>query len=431
MSTRQGHVMRGGAVGRVALGGLMLSGALVAPRAAPLAGQRATPLAAWAQAWPMVGHDPQRTNRSASTGPLHPRLLFAVASLTRPALIGADGGIYASSYNPRTQTDGVTALTATGRWRWTAPLSRLEGGPPALAPDGAVLMNGHDSTGEVIAAIAPTGQRRWTIRSLSWATGLRETPHSKEEPPLVTGAGLFYVPLVGPEFRAGDNVGLQIVSPGGTPLRVLQRGLIPHAVALAGDSTVYELAARCCMNNVSLLALNATGALRWAKTLAFAPTYVTTGLLVGMRGTIYASDSAGIGAGNAGEVVAYTPAGRRLWRLRTTDGAATLAERADGSVLVATTTHLSAFTAGGTQIWRRALGHPTGLAAALPTLPSLAVDAAGHAYVGSSDGVVRAIGPAGVSLWTLGVPNAHGSPSIALGPDGHLVIVSDALRVYQ
>ncbi len=411
-------------------------GALLCLSFAPMAGSESRAAvpgaqpASWARAWPMVGHDPQHTNRSASIGPLHPRLLFINHSLTPPVLIGADGGLYGWSNTQGAHAQGLAALTAMGQPRWTVSLSRIEGGPPALAPDGSVLVNGQDGTGQVIASVTPTGQRGWTIRSLPWTTGLRETPHSKGEASLVSSTGLLYQPFVGPEFKLGDNVGLQIVSPAGAPLRVLQRGLIPRAVALARDGTVYELAARCCANPVSLLALSPTGTLLWARTLGFAPSYVNAGLLVGMDGTIYASDGTGIGAGNASEIVAYTPTGRRLWRLQTIDGAAALAERPDGTLLSASTTSLSAVRPRGTRVWRRALGRPTG-AAALPTLPSLAVDAASRLYVGGSDGVVRAIGPDGVELWTLGQPNPQGAPSVALGPDGQLAVVSDALRVYQ
>jgi len=226
-------------------------------------------------------------------------------------------------------------------------------------------------------------------------------------------------------------VGLQVVSPVGTPLRVLQRGIIPYAVAVASDGTVYELAARCCTGPVSLMALNPTGAPLWTRSLGFAPTFDSSGLLVGASGTIYASDGAGIGTGQANEVVAYTPSGRRLWRARTSDGAATLAERPDGVVLVATATSLMALRPNGMQVWRRALGRRAGTGAVQLHLPSLAVDAAGRVYVGSSDGVVRALGPDGVQLWTLGHPNPLGTPSVALGPQGQLAVASDALRVYR
>jgi hypothetical protein len=88
--------------------------------------------ASWAGAWPMVGHDPQRTNRNASVGPLDPRLLFIDHTLTGLVLIGPDGNLYASSYDQATWVGGLAALTAAGQRRWSVALSAGEGGPLAL-----------------------------------------------------------------------------------------------------------------------------------------------------------------------------------------------------------------------------------------------------------------------------------------------------------
>jgi outer membrane protein assembly factor BamB len=129
--------------------------------------------------------------------------------------------------------------------------------------------------------------------------------------------------------------------------------------------------------------------------------------------------------------VAYTSSGRRLWRLQTSDGAVTLAERLDGTLLVASTSGLTALTPNGTRLWQRSFVPSTGTIVRFSGLPALAVDAAGRTYIGSGDGLVRAIGPDGTLLWTLGAPNSRGAPSIALGPTGQLVIASDALRVYR
>jgi outer membrane protein assembly factor BamB len=148
---------------------------------------------------------------------------------------------------------------------------------------------------------------------------------------------------------------------------------------------------------------------------------------------IYASDGTGVGTGDAGEIVAYSPTAALLWRLPTSAGTASLAERGDGVLLVADRSGLSALGPGGARLWNRALGQPsaTGVAA-----PSLVIDAAGHAFVGTSDGYVRAIGPAGALLWTLGAggPAPDGEvPALALGPAGALAVTGTdrVLRVYR
>lgn len=127
--------------------------ALAARTVTHAAGGSSGRLAAWAQAWPMVGHDPQRTYRSASIGPLHPQLIFSSGTDVSNPLIGPDGSLYGWGYNTRTRAAGLMALTALGRQRWTAPLSQIEGGPPALTPQGLALANGRDASGQAIIAL--------------------------------------------------------------------------------------------------------------------------------------------------------------------------------------------------------------------------------------------------------------------------------------
>src|SRR3954467_14956574 len=84
--------------------------------AAPQAAGQPTPASAvWAHAWPMVGHDPQQTARSAGVGPLHPHLLWSYRGLQGPPLVGPDGSVYAWTRG------GIVALTAASRRRWMVP----------------------------------------------------------------------------------------------------------------------------------------------------------------------------------------------------------------------------------------------------------------------------------------------------------------------
>jgi len=116
----------------------------------------------WTQGW-AVGHDPQQTGRSLSTVRLHPRLIVTYTddSCAAPLVDGA-GGIYAWCGK------GLTALTMTGRRRWRVALSPVEGGPPALAPDGLVLANANDGM---------TGYRHQFIIALAmaWSAPSRRT----------------------------------------------------------------------------------------------------------------------------------------------------------------------------------------------------------------------------------------------------------------
>ncbi len=65
---------------------------VLSPRGTRAAGPPAS--TAIASAWLMVGHDPQRSQRSADIGPIHPRTLFVHRGMDGPPLIGSDGSVY-------------------------------------------------------------------------------------------------------------------------------------------------------------------------------------------------------------------------------------------------------------------------------------------------------------------------------------------------
>ncbi len=368
--------------------------------------------AAWAQGWAMVGHDPQQTGRSLSTVRLHPRLIFTYTddACGTPLVDGA-GRIYAWCGK------GLTALTMTGRRRWRVALSQIEGGPPALAPNGLVLVNANDGMTTyrhlfIIGLVAATGQQRWIAHSLPWASALgADVPNSKGAAPLVTAANLLYVPFVGPS----PYHGIGVFGPTGQPLQHLFPHAPPTAMAAARDGTVYAISGN------ELVALAPDGAVRWQH-----PSYANA-VLIGVQGTVYTADGTnGVGA--------YAPSGRLLWHCTTGDDVMSLAERADGTVLALGRTELSAVSPAGHRLWRRPVGRQVRTPSAQP--PTIAIDAAGRAYLGSNDGMVRVIAPDGSLLWTLsaGGPTSLGNtPSISLGPAGTLVVTrtDGRLSVYQ
>ena len=401
--------------------------------AVPQAAGQPTPAPVlWARAWPMVGHDPQRTARSASVGPLRPHLLWSYRGLQGPPLVGPDGSVYSWGRG------GLIALTAAGQHRWTVPAEEFFGGPPALGSDGLVRVSGelpgpsgtfppHNVPHIAIFALSATGRRLWTIRSLPWASVPQSVPFSKGEAPLVTAANVLYVPFVGPVYRPGANNGVEVIAPTGVPLRRLLAGW-SGPLAVARDGTVYEIGGDS-QGHTAVLASRTDGVLWWRRPVAYNQ---WGNVLVGRHGTVYVSAGMGLGQTDAGEITAYSVSGFLRWRLRTA-GVAALAERADGTVLAADGSGVSALSSRARRLWHRALGRP-------PTTPyssrSIAVDALGRAYVGSADGLVRAIAPDGAVLWTLragGPTNLGATPSVALGPQGTLVVAGTDghLRVYR
>jgi hypothetical protein len=97
---------------RVILSGMVLCAAL-APALHPTVRAAGSPVGAafGDQGWPMVGHDPQRTRRGTSVGPLHPHRVFTVRGMVGPPLVSPDGSVYFWS------AGGLTALDPMGRRR--------------------------------------------------------------------------------------------------------------------------------------------------------------------------------------------------------------------------------------------------------------------------------------------------------------------------
>jgi PQQ-like domain len=419
---------------RWALGGLALAIVALIAGTLPLAPATTVgghvPATPWQQAWSMVGHDPQQTGRSPSNGPLAPRLIWSYPGIYGPVIVGPDDSVYGW------QNGGLVALSATGQPRWTTDISEGFGGPPTIGTDGVLRMSaeiggpsgiGNREPHVAFLAVSQQGKRLWTITSLPWATVPQSVPFSKGTAPIVTADNLLYVPLVGPAYGHLQNNGVEIVGARGKPLRRLLAGY-GGPIAVASNGTVYQIGYDYASQNF-LQASRPDGTLLWSRAL---PSAQSGTVVVAGNGDIYVSDGSGWGSNDAGDVAVYTPAGKLLWH-RATIGVATLAERGDGSILIADRHGLTAVDRRGAPLWHASLGH---IADKDQAGFSLAVDTNGHVFVGSVDGTVRAFSARGKPIWTLsaGKPGLYGRGStVALGPNGVLVVVGtdNLLRFYR
>lgn len=228
-------------------------------------------------------------------------------------------------------SNGLMALDSQGRTRWTVWDCCGEG-PPILAPNGMLLATGfHTRTRP-----AHQGDTEAIGIEPDDRVAWRIQPFGllKGAAPLVTGSNRLYLPIVGP---GGDDAqGLDVMSSDGKVLRKLPLLFNP---ALAPDGTIYGLGS-------SLEAVSPGGKMLWRHGLNTSM-YGVAGPLVGQGGVIY------LGQGN--EVDAFSPSGELLWRIPIGPWRGTSADER----------------------------------------PSLIVDGDDTAYVGSGDGVVRAISAAG------------------------------------
>jgi len=361
---------------------------------------------AWRFAWAMSGHDPQRTFRSPAVGPTHPRLLFQVRNVTVQA-VGPDGMMYGSVNG--THGRRVAALYPDGGLRVLYPRGDGFDGELALRRDG-VLLTVPSDIGDV-SAFSPGAKVLWRVRRVGLSKGV---------PPLVTAGGYLYAAFVG--HPQDGSAGLDIFAGNGHRQRI-EAGTSIDAVARASDGQSYAVVEKG--GGYHLQALDRMGKLKWehqVSELVGSPRECTC-LLVGPRDTIYSTDHT--------DLVATDRTGRRLSQRAMPDGILALAQRADGSLLVAGHRSVVAINSSGYPLWSTPLS--PGLPAATER-PSLVTDRSGTIYIGTADGMVHILAANGHEVSSaLGGGYHYGyTPSILLGPTGRLIVggTDGFLRVY-
>jgi outer membrane protein assembly factor BamB len=360
------------------------------------------PTISWLQGWPMAGHDPQHTNRSPTIGPFQPRLLVSRAHVY-VNLIAWNGVMY-GGVNRRSKF-APAQLDPTGRVLRTYHSASVR---IALAPNGDTYASGADS-GHVLA-YSRHGKLLWKA-----TTGL-----FKSAVPFVAPDNRLFAPFEGhPE---DGSAGLDIFTPKGRRQRI-EPGTSFFAAALGSDGNIFALTFDRGASWVR--AINPSGTVLWQRSLTVSlETYgMCNCVMMGSDGTIFATDGK--------DLLALGPSGELLWRDHKPDGALALAERSDGILLVAGEKTLDALDPKGKLLWKASL-NPSGQPAAVPRVIS---DAAGTAYVGTTDGRVHVINADGKQVAVVDGGGYHDgwSPALLLAPDGSLVVDSTdgILRIYS
>ncbi|MGI8826432.1 MAG: hypothetical protein ACR2JC_12440 [Chloroflexota bacterium] len=335
---------------------------------------------------------------------MHPHILFSVAHFGLD-LIGPDGRLYGSIFRNNQAQD--VALDSQGHVKTTFPLSP---GLRSLLPNGTLLAAGGDEGR--IHGFGSDGAPLWTDANV----GL-----FKSAVPLAANDNTFYAPFVGHAFD--HTSGLDMVAASGSIIRRIEPGIPTFAVSLASNGTIYAILQTSTSNQDSLQAFTPEGSRLWKRHLGFLP-FQYGGCkcpIVGESSEVYVSDGQ--------RVLAYRPNGHLAWRYGVAGGAASMALRSDGVLLVAGSHDLNALSREEKMLWRLRLSKRADEWAA-----ALIVDRRGTAYVEGSDGQVRVVSNTGKILVRLKTGGSHIGPvpKLGLSPNGDLVVAGTdgTTRVY-
>jgi outer membrane protein assembly factor BamB len=371
--------------------------------AAPSA--RAT-VSTWLHAWPMDRHDPQRTSLSPGVGPTQPHLVSQFVHFYGQ-LIASDSSIIGTV---RTSLDvAMAALSPTGK---LSKLSTAVSGASGIRRNDSVLQVGADNSRA--AAVSATGKLLWTQSSI----GL-----PKSAAPLVTTDGRFFIAAEG--HPQDGTAGLYIVSPHGKVVHHLARGQPIFDVALGLDGSVYTLMDDWTTGVSYAVAYSPDLQEQWRYRLGTSLEESPCDcLLVASSGLLY--------VGNGNTLLTLDRHGRLAWSIQKPDGLLNMAERADGSILLAGARTLTAISSQGESLWDADIHiHHTIGANDFMAAPTLAVDNAGTAYVGTADGQIVVIDGSGRNSARVpaGGYRYGPTPGVMLAPNRTLVVAGTDSRV--
>lgn len=373
-------------------------------------------------AWPMAGHDPQRTRRSpADTRTNTGRLKWSYtlggseSAVSGDPIIGADGTVYVLGRNQALQaiTGPVVGTAEVRSWSYQVPPdpSPGESPSPALAPDGTVYV-----TSDRLYAIALLGDAAAGVLKWSYQPGAFELLGQ----PTVGADGTVYA--VGSVFYA-----IRPAADGsGATLAWAFNNLGSSASAIGTDGTAYVF------TNSRLTAVGpgvtATGSLlKWSYNLA-SGTVWTIGL--GADGMVYVGPVSAPGgntvyairppaSGDQGQLVwTYSIPGNHIF-----PGTAI---GADGTVYFVTsggTLYAAGLPEGGTVgglKWSYSVPSTNVYTASSPVLGgdgTVYVRWDGHVYALSPP----ATGTSGSLKWTFDMKAGQGS-ELAIGNDGTIYV---------
>lgn len=369
--------------------------------------------------WPVFGHDPQHTGRSAYLGAQsneHKWEYHLGRVVPVSPAIGPDGTLFIAGNDPDEQGFKVYAFTSDGTVQWAFDASDCEGycypSTPAISSDGTIYVAAWNG---FLYSINDNGTLQWKARMPVY----RGPPVSS---PTIASDGTIYI---------GASDALYAISPGGgikwkykTPSAVSSS----PAIDLSGN--IY-FATHFGIPTAYVYAVNPDGTLRWR----YDPpekerTWFKSSPAVDDKGTVYIAEY--YSSNNQEGLLAIDQDGALKWKYVIGSGtSSTPAISDDGTIYVAAggTDDQAVYAIGADGIleWTFQRG------GILTVSSSPAIGSDGTIYIGSSDGYLYAITPDGGAIWTQILWHTVHSPVIDL--DGTIFVaasyVTENKRVRQ
>ena len=337
-------------------------------------------------AWPMRGHDLQRTGRSQYIGPANPTIKWLDYSAHRfdsSPVIGTNGCISAGCVLMKIHC----YYPNDGAQKWSTATSTVPVvSGPAVAADGTIYYG----SASLFAVDPATGTNKWVFKT-------NDVVNSS--------------PAVGPDgtiYFGCEDKNVYAVKPDGTlKWSFLAGGSVSSSPALSSDgSTIY-----IGCNDNHLYALNATdGTKKWLYGTGGAVRSIPA---VATDGTIYVGSL-------DNKLYAIKPDGTLKWTFITGDEVeSSPAIATDGTIYVGSKDkNLYAIKPDGSKKWSYATGGSI--------INNPAIDAAGNIYVSADDANIYSINSNGVQRWIfVTVAKTYSSP--AIGADGTLYVGNIAI----
>jgi hypothetical protein len=358
--------------------------------------------------WTSEGNDPARTGRSAVTAAQEPAAAagwpLLNAWVTGPAAIGSNNRIYVASSFGNT----IRAYGPGGGEKWAfrvAPASQLRFfSPPTLGADGTIYSAGGVGAAPSAAlfAILPNGTPKWQSAPVNDASfALRGA--------IVVTPTRVYVRSATRLNAYNTSDGVNVLS-----VAVPNAGTAAPTLAQAPDGSLYTASSvEPGPNAGELTALNVDGSVRWSRPVGRDPR-----IAIGDTGNIYVSQNVTQVPAQAARVTAFDSAGNTIWSVDIPGGASRVsapAVTASGTVYVGTSDGLLRALIPGNPGWALNVGP-----AVADHRPAIGGDGTIYASAGTT---LVAASTAGVLKWS--APTAGGPISIA--PNGTVFTIQNSV----